>query len=503
MDNLADQPNASEDCYTYLDYFEKSVTNRGFDRFLGTRQRLADDVDNKPVFGDYAWMTFTEVSQTTQNLARGIHKLGLAAETEGDGRKWNFIGIWAKNRQEYLHTHLANMYFSFTTIGIFDSMGAEAVDFITKQTELATLFTEQAYIPKIIAMKKDKLATTVVNLVSYDPVKPADVEACKAVGITLVEYTYVVSQGTGDKTPFRKCKKDDFPIFSYTSGTTGDSKGVKLSHTNLLSSAQSILPLVNLNREDSIISYLPYPHSFEQVLLGYFLIIGGRIGYYSGDPLRLTEDCQSLQPSFFPSVPRLYNRIYSVLNGAINAAGGCKTWLAKKAIDSKTFYLKRDATYTDACYDKLVFAKICARLGGKVKYMITGSAPIDPQVLEFFKVCFCCPVMEGYGLTEVSGGASVTYPDDPVAGHVGGPLPCVKWRLKDVPEMGYLSTDKPYPRGELCMKGNTVFAGYYKRPDITKEAFEDGWFKTGDVCQVYPNGSVKIIDRSKNIFKLS
>lgn len=78
MDNLAGQPNASEDCYTYLDYFEKSVTNRGFDRFLGTRQRLAD-VDNKPVFGDYAWMTFTEVSQTTQNLARGIHKLGLAA----------------------------------------------------------------------------------------------------------------------------------------------------------------------------------------------------------------------------------------------------------------------------------------------------------------------------------------------------------------------------------------------------------------------------------------
>lgn len=210
-----------------------------------------------------------------------------------------------------------------------------------------------------------------------------------------------------------------------------------------------------------------------------------------------------LQPNFFPSVPRLYNRIYSVLNGAINSAGGCKTWLAKKAIDSKIFYLRRDAAYTDACYDKLVFAKICARLGGNVKYMITGSAPIDPQVLEFFKVCFCCPVLEGYGLTEVSGGASVTFPNDPVAGHVGGPLPCIKWRLKDVPEMNYLSTDKPYPRGELCMQGNTVFSGYYKRPDKTAEAFEDGWFKTGDVCQVYPNGSVKIIDRSKNIFKLS
>lgn len=112
-------------------------------------------------------------------------------------------------------------------------------------------------------------------------------------------------------------------------------------------------------------------------------------------------------------------------------------------------------------------------------------------------------MMEGYGLTEVSGGASVTFPEDPVAGHVGGPLRCVKWRTKDVPEMNYFSTDKPYPRGELCMQGNTIFSGYYKRPDKTAEAFEDGWFLTGDVCQVYPNGSVKIIDRSKNIFKLS
>jgi long-chain acyl-CoA synthetase len=111
--------------------------------------------------------------------------------------------------------------------------------------------------------------------------------------------------------------------------------------------------------------------------------------------------------------------------------------------------------------------------------------------------------MEGYGLTEVSGGASVTFPEDPVSGHVGGPLRCVKWRIKDIPEMNYFSTDKPYPRGEICMQGNTITAGYYKRPEKTAEAMEQGWFLTGDVCQVYPNGSVKIIDRSKNIFKLS
>ena len=104
---------------------------------------------------------------------------------------------------------------------------------------------------------------------------------------------------------------------------------------------------------------------------------------------------------------------------------------------------------TNGCYDRLVFKKIAGLLGGNVRHMSTAAAPIDNNVLEFLKVCFCCPIIEGYGLTETSGGSSITWANDPVVGHVGGPLPCVKWRLQDVPEMSYYSTDKPYPRGEL------------------------------------------------------
>lgn len=136
--------------------------------------------------------------------------------------------------------------------------------------------------------------------------------------------------------------------------------------------------------------------------------------------------------------------------------------------------------------------------------MVTGSAPIDLAVLNFLKVCFCCPIMEGYGLTETCGASSITAANDPVAGHVGGPIECVKFRLRDVPEMNYLSTDKPYPRGEIQMSGCNVTKGYYKREDKTKEAYDtDGWFCSGDVGLIYPNGAVKIIDRAKNIFKLS
>jgi long-chain acyl-CoA synthetase len=231
---------------------------------------------------------------------------------------------------------------------------------------------------------------------------------------------------------------------------------------------------------------------------------GCKVGYYQGDPTKLMEDCQLLKPTIFPSVPRLYNKIYGSLKAKVDDAKGCKAWLLNKGLNSKLTALRSSASYNAGCYDKLIFSKMKAALGGCVESMVTGSAPIDINVLEFLKVCFCCPILEGYGLTETSGASSITKREDPIAGHVGGPLSCNKYRLRDVPEMSYFSTDKPYPRGEVQMKGTNIFKGYYKRQDLTDQCFdEDGWFCSGDVGIIYPNGSLKIIDRSKNIFKLS
>jgi long-chain acyl-CoA synthetase len=114
--------------------------------------------------------------------------------------------------------------------------------------------------------------------------------------------------------------------------------------------------------------------------------------------------------------------------------------------------------------------------------MLSASAPIDVEVLNFLKICFCCQIREGYGLTEVSGGVTATSLADPLSGHVGGPAEAVRLRIRDVPEMNYFSSDKPYPRGELCIKGPSVFSGYFMRPDKTAEAFDkEGWFLSGDV----------------------
>lgn len=187
----------------------------------------------------------------------------------------------------------------------------------------------------------------------------------------------------------------------------------------------------------------------------------------------------------------------------INALGCCKRAIAGKAIRVKTEAFNNNCTYTHKTYDK-VFKKAKELVGGRVRYMITASAPIDLKVLNFLKIAFCAPVLEAYGLTESSGAATGTSQLDQVGGHVGGPVDCCAVRLKDVEEMSYFHTDKPYPRGEICLRGPGIFSGYYKRPEITAECFdEQGWFRTGDVGVIYPNGSVRIVDRAKNIFKLA
>ena len=174
-----------------------------------------------------------------------------------------------------------------------------------------------------------------------------------------------------------------------------------------------------------------------------------------------------------------------------------------KAINSKLYYLHNQGTLYHKLYDTIVFKKIRNLTGGQVRIMVTGSAPIAADVLNFLKCVFSCPIIEGYGLTETSAPACFTALNDTTSGHVGGPLSAVKIRLRDIPEMSYLSTDEN-PRGEVCIKGSSVFKGYYKAPEKNAEVFtEDGYFMTGDVGMVFPNGSIKIIDRAKNIFKLA
>jgi long-chain acyl-CoA synthetase len=219
--------------------------------------------------------------------------------------------------------------------------------------------------------------------------------------------------------------------------------------------------------------------------------------------LKLLDDVSVLKPTCFISVPRLFNRIYDRVLAGVKAKGGIAAFLFNTAYSQKKSALRK-GTQTHFLWDALVFANVRAKLGGRVRFLFTGSAPISSDVMDFLKICFSCDVYEGYGQTETSAGISITYSGDCTSGHIGAPVACGEIKLVDVPSMNYTSKDKPNPRGEICVRGNQVFKGYYKEPEKTQEAFyEGGWLRTGDVGSIDSLGRLVIIDRVKQIFKLA
>lgn len=257
------------------------------------------------------------------------------------------------------------------------------------------------------------------------------------------------------------------------------------------------------SHNDSAISYLPLAHIFGRVCDMLALALGARLGYFAGDMNTLVEDIQELKPTIFATVPRLLNRVYGkIVASTINAPGATGA-LARRGVAAKLVNLEAGNGYTHAFWDRLIFNKVKQALGGHVRVMVTGSAPIGKDIMQFLRVALCCDIREGYGATETCAASTIHYPNEYKAGHIGGPFTCNEVKLVDIPEMNYLSTD-PYPRGEICIRGPNVFQGYYKDEEKTREAIDDDkWFHTGDVGMINERGAIVIIDRKKNIFKLA
>lgn len=276
-----------------------------------------------------------------------------------------------------------------------------------------------------------------------------------------------------------------------------------LTHGNFVSALSASYQSFGGTAEDSSISYLPLAHIFGRVCDMLCLCIGGRLGYFAGDMNLLVEDIQEMKPTIFATVPRLLNRVYGKIVASTVNAPGATGALARRGIATKLANLEAGKGYTHPFWDRLIFNKVKSALGGHVRIMVTGSAPIGKDVMQFLRVALCCDIREGYGATETCAASTIHYPNEFKAGHIGAPFTCNEVKLVDVPEMDYLSTD-PYPRGEICIRGPNVFKGYYKDEEKTRESIdEEGWFHTGDVGMINERGSIVIIDRKKNIFKLA
>jgi long-chain acyl-CoA synthetase len=344
-------------------------------------------------------------------------------------------------------------------------------------------------------------------------------QSAAKVGVELIKFTIVERRGAENPREATPPKPEDLCTICYTSGTTGLPKGVMLPHKALIADASSALALANVGKHhdpnmprnlfrlgsDVVhLSFLPLAHVYERIVLATFSAVGASIGFYQGDILKLMDDIAILRPTIFIAVPRLLNRIYDKILAGVSASGGIKKFLFNTAYKMKLSNLKTQGDFTHWLWDRFVFSALRNRLGGRVQAILTGSAPMSPEVMDFLRVCFSCEVYEGYGQTETSAGSTLTVRGDWSSGQIGVPLPCNEIKLADIPDMGYTSDDEPRPRGEICVRGPNCFVGYYKEPGLTREALdEDGWVHTGDVGEWDERGRLKIIDRKKNLFKLA
>ncbi|XP_020611686.1 long-chain-fatty-acid--CoA ligase 1-like [Orbicella faveolata] len=421
-----------------------------------------------PDIKKYTWLTYNQVSGTyTASCVAGV-------KISGDGP---CLGTWDPDIKKYTWLTYNQVHERATYVGA----GLVAIGCEPSQKTFIGI-----YGPNRVEWTLTDLGCQMFSMISVPVYDAHGTEEC----------IYIINHA----------KPEDILTVCYTSGTTGPPKGAILTHANLVADISAYRVHMRqtgfeLTPEDVHLSFLPLAHMYERINHLNLLLSGARIGYYSGDIKRLLEDCKELKPTIFSAVPRLLNRIYDKVMSGVSKSK-LKRWIFQMALRSKESDLKRRIISKNTIWDYLVLRKVQNLLGGRVRYMPCGSAPLSAKVTSFIRCVMGCYLTEGYGQTECAAAATFQlYNDLTTAGHVGPPVPSNIIKLVDVEEKAYFAKNG---QGEICLKGPSVFKGYLHDPEKTAETIdEDGWLHTGDVGEWLPNGTLKIIDRKKNIFKLS
>uniref|UniRef100_A0A667HJG2 Long-chain-fatty-acid--CoA ligase n=1 Tax=Lynx canadensis TaxID=61383 RepID=A0A667HJG2_LYNCA len=443
--------------------------------------------DNGPCLGyrkpnqPYRWLSYKQVSDRAEYLGSCLLHKGYGSSTD------HFIGIFAQNRPEWIISELACYTYSMVAVPLYDTLGADAIIYIVNKANISAVICDTPQKASLLIENVKKGLTPGLKLIILmDPFEDDLKERGEKNGVEILLLFDAENLG---KENFRKPmppRPKDLSIICFTSGTTGDPKGAMLTHENIVANSSAFLKLYfQATTEDVSISYLPLAHMFERIVQTVMYSCGAKVGFFQGDIRLLPDDMKTLKPTVFPSVPRLLNRIYDKVHN--EAKTPLKKFLLNLAVSCKFSEVKKGIIRRDSFWDKLIFGKIQDSLGGRVSIMVTGAAPISSPVL------IQAPSLKIAYFTSDSRWCFL--------GHVGVPLACNHVKLEDVPDMNYFSVNS---EGEICIKGINVFQGYLKDPEKTKEVLdEDGWLHTGDIGRWLPNGTLKIIDRKKNIFKLA
>jgi long-chain acyl-CoA synthetase len=427
---------------------------------------------------------------THQELARNVHHaaLGLLELGVHPGHR---VAILSENRPEWALADFACLTARCTNVPIYPTLPAPQVSYLLSDSGARAIFVENAE-------QYEKVAAVRSEVPALDHVIVFEGEVH---GAGVLQLDELIQRGRAAESKYPgyrhdalSVKADDLATLIYTSGTTGPPKGVMLSHGNFVSNVVATLKVLSIGPDDSCLSVLPLSHSFERMGGHYTMFHAGVTINYAESVEALAANLLEVRPTVVLSVPRLFEKIYArVLENAMGG-GALKrrifSWARRHGERWVDLSLAHQPIPTGLALkrkigDRLVFSKLRARTGGRIRFFVSGAAPLNPEIAKFFFAAGL-PILEGYGLTETSPVITVNTFEEPRLGTVGRPIPGVEVKIA--------------PDGEILARGPNIMQGYYNKPDATTGVIDpDGWFHTGDIGALDDDGYVTITDRKKDL----
>jgi long-chain acyl-CoA synthetase len=428
--------------------------------------------------GNWVTRTFSEVLDTVRNLSLGLMALGV--------EKGDKVSILANTRPEWSYFDFAALTAGAVVAPIYQTNSPEECRYVLADSDAKVVVVEdEEQMEKIRAVRADCPQLEQVIRMTGSSDDAISMQDLAARGSELDEADW--------EQRWRSVTPDDVCTFIYTSGTTGPPKGCVISHGNYRAMLNMINAVHVIDDEELTYLFLPLAHSFAVLVQFGSFDLGATLAYWERDPMKIAANLVEVRPTYFPSVPRIFEKIYTAATARTEAAGALTKTMFNWAIKvgHQVRELERQGRepgpllrWQYMLADRQVLSKIRGLFGGRLRLAVSGAAPINPEILRFFEAAGVL-VLEGWGMTETSTAATISTPDDYKIGTIGKPFPGCEVKIAD--------------DGEILVRGPNVFQGYYKNPEATKEALADGWLHTGDIGEIDPDGYIKITGRKKDI----
>jgi len=428
--------------------------------------------------GSWVSRSYEEVGEIVRRLALGLIDLGIA--------KGDKVAILANTRPEWTYFDYAALSIGATVAPIYQTNSPEECQYVLEHSDAKAVVVEDDEQIDKIRQIRDRCPRLehVIRMTG----ESEDAISSPALG----ERGDARDASEWDER-WRSVTPDDICTFIYTSGTTGPPKGCVISHGNYRSMLEMVNQVSVIEEGELTYLYLPLAHSFALLIQFGSFDLGTTIAYWERDPQKIMSNLAEVKPTYFPSVPRIFEKIYTAATSNAEKAGGIKKSIFDWAIGvgKRVRDLERQGKEPGPLLklqygfaDKQVLSKIRGLFGGRLRLAVSGAAPINPEILRFFDAAGVL-VVEGWGMTETSTAATIATPEEFKIGTIGKPFPGCDVRIAD--------------DGEILVQGPNVFQGYYKNEEATRETLHDGWLHTGDIGEVDDEGFIKITGRKKDI----